>query len=98
MNKPDYAPTGARLLTLGVLAEQHEDIKPKTRSRVRVAFNYLKFTPHGEIKSVSPGALTLIQGKRHPKQYPFDGSGTLNPNTPCWVWTLDDERAENLAA
>lgn len=98
MNRPDYAPAGARLMTLGDLAQQHESIKPKTRSRVRVAFPYLRFTPHGEIKTVSPGVLTLIQGKRHPKRYPFDGSEVLDAETPCWVWTLDDERADGIAA
>lgn len=98
MKRPDYAPVGARLMTLGELAEQHDDIKPSTRSRVRVAFTYLRFTPHGEIKAVSEGVLTLIQGKLHPKRYPFDGTGILDAETPCWVWTLDDERAEGMAA
>ena len=98
MIRPDYAPSAARLMTLGALAEQHEAIKPKTRSRVRVAFSYLRFTPHGEVKAVSPGVLTLVQGKRHPKRYMFDGSDVLDAGTPCWVWTLDDERAEGMAA
>lgn len=81
-------------MTLGQLAREHEELRPKTRSRVRVCFEYLRFTPHGEVKAVVPGMLTLLQGKLHAKRYAFDGSDHLTSDTPCWVWTLNDERAE----
>lgn len=96
--RPDYVPSGARLMTFGELATRHEEIKPRTRSRVRVSFGYLRFTPRGEIKTIGDGKMTLIQGKLHPKVYTFDGTDQhLGMDAPCWVWTLDDERAEQAS-
>ncbi|MCC3299704.1 hypothetical protein [Arthrobacter caoxuetaonis] len=94
MPRPDYAPTGALAMTLGELAERHEELRPKTRSFLRVTFPYLKFTPQGQIRSIENGKLVLIQGKIHPKTYDFSGADRLDENTPCWVWTINDERAD----
>lgn len=95
-NRPDFIPAGARQMTFAELAARHDEIKPKTRSRVRMCFPYLRFTPNGEIKDISAdGAVTILQGKLHPKTYTFDGTDPrLSAETVCWVWTLDDERAE----
>ena len=93
--RPDFVPSGAVLMPFSELSARHEQIKPKTRSRVRVSFDYLRFTPRGEIKTIGDGRLTLIQGKIHPKVYAFDGTDKhLEAGSSCWVWTLDDERAE----
>lgn len=96
-NRPDFVPSGARQMTFAELAARHDEIKPKTRSRVRMCFPYLRFTPNGEIKEISVGdaAATILQGRLHPKTYMFDGTDPrLSAETVCWVWTLDDERAE----
>lgn len=94
MPRPDYAPTGAVPMTLGELAARHDELKPKTRSFLRVTFPFLKFSPRGQIRSIEPGSLVLIQGRIHPKTYDFSGEGHLSPETPCWVWTISDERAD----
>ncbi|MGK3708865.1 hypothetical protein [Arthrobacter sp. IK3] len=98
MPRPECAPTGAVAMTLGELAARHDELKPKNRSFMRVTFPYLKFTPQGQIRSIEPGKLVLIQGKIHPKTYDFSGDGHMGPDTPCWVWTINDERADAAAA
>ncbi|MCC3292420.1 hypothetical protein [Arthrobacter sp. zg-Y1110] len=98
MPRPDYAPTGAMAMTLGELAERHDDLRPKSRSFLRVTFPFLKFTPQGQIRTIGSGKLVLILGKIHPKTYDFSGEGHLCAETPCWVWTINDERADAEAA
>lgn len=98
--RPDFVPSGAQALPFHELATRHDDIRPKTRSRVRMSFSYLRFTPRGEITAISPeGTVTILQGRLHPKEYRFDGTDQhLAADTLCWVWTLDDERADQLPA
>lgn len=94
MPRPDFAPAGAQTMTLNELVARHDELKPKSRSFLRVTFPYLKFQPRGQIRSITDGSLVLIQGKIHPKTYEFSDDGILTGQTACWVWTIDDERAE----
>lgn len=98
MPRPDFAPAGAQSMTLDELAARHDELKPKSRSFLRVTFPYLKFQPRGQIRSITESSLVLIQGKIHPKTYAFSDDGTLTGQTECWVWTIDDERAEAAEA
>lgn len=93
--RPDFVPAGAQQMPFSELAARHDAIKPKSRSRVRASFECLRFTPRGEIKAITAAGMTILQGRIHAKTYAFDGTDQrLGAGTLCWVWTLDDERAE----
>lgn len=95
---PWPAPAGAMQMTVGVLADNYDKLRPK-RGMLRIYLPSMEGKPAGLLKDVARG-LDRRGGRvsisRHGLEhtYVFEGGdpGALN-KIPCWVWNLAIERA-----
>jgi len=96
---PAHVPPGAERTTLGALADREMDLGDG-RKRVRISFRHGRLHATGPLLSIersecgAAGRLHVARGWRG-QHYIFATEDF--DATPCWIWTVADERRAEAA-